>query len=204
MPILFVIAGPNGSGKSTLTRSGQFGPVPVIDPDAIARDLPPGAAQPVTAGREALRRRRAWLEAGAGFAVETTLAGGSALDLMRRARAAGFEVELHYVRTASARQSLDRVRQRVARGGHDVPEADLRRRFARSEANLPLAMRLADRCWLYDNSGVEVRPRIVATLSRAAVVLDPAAPGWARSAVLAWPLTPAPGAGARPGGGPSI
>lgn len=186
IPVLFVIAGPNGSGKSTLTRSGQFGPVPVIDPDAIAKGLLSDVAQPIAAGREALRRRRAWLEAGTGFAVEMTLAGGSTLDLMRRARTANFEVELHYVRTASARQSLDRVRQRVARGGHDVPEADLRRRFVRSKANLPLAMNLADRCWLYDNSGVEVRPRIVATLSQAAAILDPAAPDWARRASLAW------------------
>lgn len=203
MPILFVIAGPNGSGKSTLTRSGVLGPAPVIDPDAIARNLPAGAAPQVAAGRAALGRQRALLEAGATFAVETTLAGRMALELMRQARGKGFDVELHYVRAASANQSLDRVRQRVARGGHDVPEADLRRRFVRSEANLPEAMALASRCWLYDNGVMGMEPRIVAALMPSRVVLDPAAPDWARRAAQAWPSPPAPKSAARPGGGPS-
>ena len=95
MLFLFVVAGPAGSGKLSLTRSGRSAPVPVSDPDAIARGLPLGTAQPIAAGRAALRRQRALLEAGTSFAVETTLAGRSTLDLMRLGRAGGLAVELH-------------------------------------------------------------------------------------------------------------
>ena len=62
MPTLFVVAGPNGCGKSTLTRTKWFTGVEVIDPDAIARSMAPGA--PAQVAREALRQRRAALHAG--------------------------------------------------------------------------------------------------------------------------------------------
>ena len=95
MLLLFVVAGLNGSGRFSLTRSGRFAPVPVSDPDAIARGPPLGTAQPIAAGREALRRQRAMLEAGTSFAVETTLAGRSTLNLMRLGRAGGLAAEPH-------------------------------------------------------------------------------------------------------------
>jgi len=62
VPVLHVIAGPNGCGKSTLTRTSKFLSTDVIDPDAIARDM--NGSNPVTAGREALRRRISAVDAG--------------------------------------------------------------------------------------------------------------------------------------------
>lgn len=122
MPTIFVVAGPNGCGKSTLTRTTRFVGSEVIDPDAIASRLSPGAPERAThsAGREAVRLRRALIRAGRTFVVESTIAGHGTLRLMEAAREAGYRVELHYVAVGTPEQALDRIRNRVALGGHDA------------------------------------------------------------------------------------
>ena len=134
--------------------------VEVIDPDAIARDMATGS--PGQAGREAVRQRRAAVGAGRPLVVETTLAGHGVLRLMAVARRAGYRIELHYVSVDSPEQALTRIRTRVAQGGHDVPEADVRRRFARSLAHLPAAIERSDEARLYDNADQEHPHREVA------------------------------------------
>ena len=181
MPILLVVTGPNGCGKSTLTRTNWFGDVDIIDPDAIARDMI--ADSPGQAAREALRRRRAARGAGRTHVVETTLAGSGSLRHMDAARRAGFRVVLHYVSVASPEQALDRIRNRVALGGHDIPEVDARRRFARSHANLPAAIARADEAMLYDNSDPDRPHREVAILRDGAWWVAGVVPGWAAMAL---------------------
>ena len=124
--------------------------VDVIDPDAIRQDDATGSA--AQAAREALRRRQVALGAGRTHLVETTLAGSGMLRHMEAARRQGYRIVLHYLSVRTPRQALDRIRNRVALGGHDVPEADVRRRFARSHGNLAAAMALADGIVLYDNT----------------------------------------------------
>ncbi len=84
--------------------------------------------------------------------VETTLSGNTYLKMMSRAKAAGYRVQLLYVGTENVDINLQRVRQRVRKGGHDVPEEDQRRRYPRSLANLERALALADEAILFDNS----------------------------------------------------
>ncbi len=103
---------------------------------------------------------------------------------MRNAREAGYRVELHYVRLQSAEVSLRRIHCRVLDGGHDVPEADVRRRFARSLANLPQAMALADETRFYSNDDVMDPCREVA------VFPDGPPPRWVAEACLAALLSP--------------
>lgn len=181
IPTLYIVAGPNGSGKSTLTRTTWFTGVEVVDPDAIARDATAGNSG--QAAREALRRRRAALAAGRSLVVETTLSGSGVLRLMDAARGAGYRNALHFVCVDGPDQALDRIRNRVAFGGHDVPESDVRRRFARSLANLPAAIARADQACLYDNSDSDLPHREVAILGadRRWVARD--APEWAAAAV---------------------
>ncbi len=181
MPTLHVVAGPNGCGKSTLTRTSGFIGVEIIDPDAIARDEASGS--PAHAGREALRRRQAALAAGRSHLLETTLAGSGILRHMAAARQEGWRIILHYVSVASQDQALDRIRNRVALGGHDIPEADARRRFERSHANLPIAMILADLTLLYDNSGSDQPHREVAILGDGTLWAADVVPGWAAAAL---------------------
>ncbi|MDE0253819.1 MAG: hypothetical protein OYG32_03400, partial [Rhodospirillaceae bacterium] len=181
MPNLLVVSGPNGCGKSTLTRTTWFGDVDIIDPDAIARSIASG--DPLQAGREALRRRRDALAAGRSHLVETTLAGSGIFRHMTAARQEGYRIVLHYVSVASPDRALDRIRNRVALGGHDIPEADARRRFARSHANLPAAIARADEVLLYDNTDPDRPHREVAILKDGAWWVAEAVPGWAAEAL---------------------
>ncbi len=178
-PLLIVVAGPNGSGKSTLTASGLAGDAPVIDPDAIARSMNPDnpAAAAVSAGKEALSQQQDAIENKQTFAVETTLSGNGPLRLMEQAQEAGYEVQLHYVRVGTPEANIDRISQRVADGGHFVPDEDVARRYERSMENLPTAISLSDSSTLYDNSGEVAEP--VAELSRESFQFFENAPRWA-------------------------
>ncbi len=154
-PTLTIIAGPNGSGKSTFTRATiEALKVPVIDPDEDARLFQP--ASPETAaiqgGKEAIKRARTYLAENESFAVETTLSGHTYLRMMVDAKRRGWQVNLIYIGVDNVLVSIQRVAQRVARGGHDVPEEDIRRRYTRSLNNLILALQHADRVSIFDNS----------------------------------------------------
>ena len=181
MPTLHVVAGPNGCGKSTLTRTTWFRGVEVVDPDMLTRDMTAG--YPAWAAREALQRRQAALAAGRTLALETTLAGAGVLRFMEVARQAGHWIVLHFISVNSAEQALLRIRNRVALGGHDVPEADVRRRFARSHANLPVAIMRADEAVLYDNTDPAVPHREVALLREGAWWSGERLPIWAAAAI---------------------
>jgi predicted ABC-type ATPase len=157
VPALTVIAGPNGSGKSTLTSSILFeGSENLIDPDAIARRLDP--KQPVRAAipaaREAVLRCRALLADKRSFSVETTLAGHGAITILREAKGARYRTYLVYVALGDPELHIERVRLRVSQGGHDIPDADIRRRYFRSLNRAPEALQLADEAVVLDNAGL--------------------------------------------------
>jgi len=164
-PILTIVAGPNGAGKSSLTASGVFQGRPVVDPDAIAKALNPDdpSAAATRAGKRALDLRKEYLTKGQSFVVETTLSGNSALALLDEAKAHGFKTELRFIGLSDVELSKSRVAGRVVAGGHDVPTADIERRFTRSLENLPDAISKADIAELYDNSGKHSR-ELVANL----------------------------------------
>ena len=189
MPTLVVVAGPNGCGKSTLTRMSGFNEFDIIDPDAIARGIISGNL--AHAAREALRRRQAALGAGRAHLVETTLAGSGIFRHMAAARRAGYRIILHFVSVGSPDRALDRIRNRVALGGHDVPEVDVRRRFVRSHANLPAAIARADLALLYDNTDLNEPHREVAILGDEAWWIAETVPDWAVAA-LAHTMSPHP------------
>jgi predicted ABC-type ATPase len=176
---LTVIAGPNGSGKSTLTRSVHFeGSSRLLDPDAIARRLNPSdpSAAAITAGREALRRTAAYLNRAVSFVVETTLSSRNRVDLIREAKSRGYRVHFVFIGLDSPERCIARIRNRAARGGHSVPDADVRRRYARSVAHAAQALQLAEIAKFYDNSGDRARLVLVA-----------------HSGVVVWQAKPLPG-----------
>ena len=142
------------------------------------------AGDPGQAAREALRRRQDALSARRTHLVETTLAGSGIFRHMKAARRAGFQIVLHYVSVDSPDQALDRIRNRVALGGHDIPEADVRRRFARSHANLPAAMAHTDMALLYDNTDSDWPHREVAILKDGVWWVARSVPGWADAVLL--------------------
>ena len=148
-PQLWVIAGPNGAGKSTLVKRHIIGKIEVVNPDDIAREQ---GISNRKAGELALLQRTENLKNGRTFAVETTLTGMGEIKLMQFAAAAGYKINLIYVGVKDVGMSAARVNQRVSLGGHNVPIDDIFRRYERSVTNLPKAMAVADRVWIFDNS----------------------------------------------------
>jgi predicted ABC-type ATPase len=103
------------------------------------------------------------------------------LQMMLDARSTGFEIVLIYIGTESVEINLGRIADRVLAGGHDVPEADVRRRYARSLKNLPIAISRADHAIIFDNSSEQgYQPIGVITDGRPEWLLEKL-PTWALS-----------------------
>ncbi len=141
MPSLYIIAGPNGAGKTTFIK--RFAPrhlalLDFLNADEMARGLSPLAPEraQIEAGRLMLARVRQFIAAGKSFAMETTLSGRTYRLLLKQAKDAGFATHLDFLVLPSVEDSIRRVANRVIQGGHNVPEADLRRRFRLGLQNL--------------------------------------------------------------------
>ncbi|MDR0579185.1 MAG: zeta toxin family protein [Campylobacteraceae bacterium] len=148
-PQLVVIAGPNGAGKSTLTEHFIFKKIHIINPDVIAQEQ---SLSVLEAGRIALEQRKEMFKNAQSFAIETTLTGNGEIRLMQEAKEQGYKVNLAYVGINNAFLSNKRVKERVIKGGHNVPSEDILRRYDRSINNLPKALEIADRAYVFDNS----------------------------------------------------
>jgi predicted ABC-type ATPase len=155
---VIVIAGPNGAGKTTFAE--QFLPneaaCPVfVNADLIARGLNPfdPDAAKVKAGRLMLELLDGYARDERNFAFETTLSGTAYLRKIEAWRAAGYFVELIFIRLVDADLAVARVRQRVLEGGHGIPEATIRRRFAMGLRNFETQYKFTVDAWaLYDGS----------------------------------------------------
>lgn len=155
---IIIIAGPNGAGKTTFANAflGSTEGLAYINADEIARELTDAALTPgqrdVRAGRLMLRRIEAHVQARAEFVFETTLASLTYAARIPAWRALGYFVTLAYLRLPSVEASIARVRRRVAAGGHDIPEAIIRRRFARSLECLETRYKsIIDEWYIYDS-----------------------------------------------------
>lgn len=202
MACIWVLAGTNGGGKSSvggalLRESGGD----YFNPDEVARRL--RAERPALTRVEA--NAAAWA-AGVGlletairerrdYFFETTLAGSTLTGLLGRALDQGLEVRIWYVGLASPELHLERIAARVAAGGHDIPEADVRRRYDASRRNLIRLIPRLTELRMLDNSaeadpeaGRVPRPVELLHLRDGEVVAlaDPAGmPEWAKPIVAA-------------------
>ncbi len=159
-PRCIVVAGPNGAGKTTFAR--EFLPkdtdvIHFVNADLIASGL--SALKPeiaaVTAGRVFLAELDRLARGQTSFAFETTLSGRVYASRLRKWKAAGYRIEIAYLKIDSPELALKRIAARVRQGGHDVPKGEVIRRFSRSWINFVRVYRpLADAWWVYDNSGV--------------------------------------------------
>lgn len=155
-PHLWLLVGPNGTGKSTYYRR-RVRPIfdaPFVNADLIARDRWPDdpEAHAWEALREADAVRAALLDAGRSFVTETVFSHPSRVDLIRRARAAGYTIWMTFIHLGSSDLAVARVEQRVRAGGHAVPEERIRGRYERMPAKVLEALSLVDRLFVVDNS----------------------------------------------------
>ena len=165
-PELYVIAGSNGAGKTTFAR--EFLPYFAKCPEFVNADLIAGGLSPFSAATAALeagcimlKRIDELASQRRDFAFETTLAGRGYLSLFRELKRKGYRIHLLYLWLHNIELAVQRVRDRVRRGGHAVPEDDIRRRFNRGLKNLLAEYHpLLDAWTILDNSGS--LPRLVA------------------------------------------
>jgi predicted ABC-type ATPase len=162
-PQAVIIAGPNGSGKSTAATKLLPPEMTFVNADVIAQELTgkPGTAADINAGRILLDRVEALEARQMDFAFETTLATKMLANRVREWRRAGYQVHLVFMYLPSADLSVERVEQRVNAGGHHVPEATIRRRFAAGLRHFFHLYRPLVHTWrIYDNS--TIHPRLIA------------------------------------------
>lgn len=141
MPNLYIISGCNGAGKTTasytvlpeILNCEEF-----INADEIARGLSPFNPDKaaIEAGRIMLSRINDFLKKRVDFAFETTLASKSFLNTIKKASEKGYEVTLLFFWLDSVELAIERVKTRVAEGGHDIPEKVIKRRYFSGIKNL--------------------------------------------------------------------
>jgi predicted ABC-type ATPase len=194
-----MVAGPNGAGKTTLVRTlrqtgVEFGEY--ISPDDIARELPGSYDDRVRQAQViADRRREACIEAKRSFSFETVMSHPSKIDILARAKAAGFYVQLFFMGIDDPQTNIERVQLRVTQGGHDVPIDKIVPRWKRAMALLHEAIKIADQSFLFDNSasGIDQGPKLILMGVRgadgdveASLKMD-SPPSWVRQYVLERP-----------------
>lgn len=140
-PSLYIIAGCNGAGKTTASNTilpEILNCLEFVNADNIAQGLSPFNVDKVAfeAGRIMLMRIDELLRQNVDFAVETTLSSKSYVTIVKHAKAKGYIVRLIYIWLESAEIALDRVADRVGKGGHHIPEEIVRRRYDRGLRNL--------------------------------------------------------------------
>ena len=162
-PNLYIIAGPNGAGKTTASYTllpEMLNCINFVNADEIARGLSPFSpgTVDVQAARIMIQRTDELLKEGADFAIETTLATRSYVQLVRRAHDRGYKVHLLFFCLESPEQAVQRVAQRVKEGGHNVPEDVIRRRFRLGIANLVnLFIPICDSVLVFNNTNTPAR-----------------------------------------------
>jgi len=135
---LIIIAGANGSGKTTFA-------IPYVEEleydflnaDEIAKKLSSqGFDNPlIKAGRIFFTKLSEYIEQENSFVVETTLSGNYVKKIAKKAKLKGYKVQVIYIFLESEELCVERVKARVIKGGHNVPEEDIKRRYFRSKEN---------------------------------------------------------------------
>jgi len=151
MKIFTIIAGVNGAGKSSFTGVAEvtlddFGVR--IDPDKIAAELNLGALQ---GGKVVIKMINDCFEQGLNFTQETTLSGKKTKRTIQRAREMGYHIRLFYIGLNDYDDHTYRIKNRVARGGHHIPNDVVQRRYAQRFKSLMEILPLCDEVVLYDN-----------------------------------------------------
>jgi predicted ABC-type ATPase len=155
---LFIISGCNGAGKTTasytvlpeILNCREF-----VNADEIARGLSPfnPSSMAIEAGKLMLQRIEDLLQRNKTFSIETTLSTRSYGILVKRAQKQGYRVCLLFFWLNSPELAMKRVAERVSKGGHDIPEGTIKRRYTAGINNLfKLFMPIVDYWAIFDNS----------------------------------------------------
>ena len=150
MKLYTIIGGVNGCGKSSLTgalKAERSDLGIIIDVDKLNAQL--GGV--LEGGKAAIRKIDECLEMGVSFTQETTLSGARTERTIRRAKDLGYTIRLYYIGLDTVVESLGRIRNRVAKGGHNIPREDVERRFSTRFAGVLRVLPYCDEARFFDN-----------------------------------------------------
>ena len=151
-PLALFLAGTNGSGKSSLRGTLNFNTkLVIIDPDKITKE---NGGNNTLGGRKVIELFRECINSKKSFVIETTLSGKSVLNRLKEAKNAGFKIKMVYVGLDSVDLNIQRVANRVAKGGHNIPTEAIIKRYNSSRENLIQCINLLDKLEIYDNTHI--------------------------------------------------
>jgi len=176
-----IIGGVNGVGKSSLSGSlkHQYRDLgTIIDVDLLTAKLGVG---PIQGGKRAIELIHDCLQKGICFTQETTLSGTQVEHTARAARERHYRIRMFYVGLDTVEECLKRIRNRIEKGGHDIPAPTVERRFAKREDALLRVLPYCDEAFLFDNENGFV---LVAEFRNGEIVpLTEKRPLWLRSLI---------------------
>ncbi len=145
-----IIGGVNGAGKSSLSGvlKTQKNLGYIIDVDKIAKTK---KCSSIEAGKIAVSKISDYLDKGISFTQETTLSGSKTLDTVRKAKDNGYYIRLFYVGLDTVEESIKRIENRVAKGGHNIDTDDVVRRFDNRFDSLAKILPYCDEVSFFDN-----------------------------------------------------
>lgn len=151
MRIYTIIGGVNGVGKSSFNgilkeQSTDLGTI--IDAEKITAKL---GGDSLAGEQVAVAKIRECLDRGISFTQETTLSGRKTEATAKEAKENGYYVRLFYVALDTAEESMLRIQNRVRRGGHNIQDDDVIRRFAGRWEAVKKVLPFCDEAEFYDN-----------------------------------------------------
>ncbi|WP_315109969.1 zeta toxin family protein [Clostridium intestinale] len=152
-----IFAGVNGAGKTSIYKSIYYeenkDEKRINTDEMVARvgSWKDNNLQ-IQCAREAVKLIKQYISQGISFNQETTFSGKSIIKNIKEAKSRGFYIVMNYVGVESPKIATERVRLRVSKGGHGIPDDTIERRYYDSLSNLNLAIELCDEINIYDNS----------------------------------------------------
>lgn len=178
-----IFAGVNGAGKTSIYKSIYYNEnkdEKRINTDEMVARI--GSWQDnnlqVKCAREAVKLIKEYINEGVSFNQETTLAGRSIIKNIEFAKEKGFYITMNYIGVESVDIAKERVKIRVSKGGHGIPDEAVERRYVDSLLNLKKVYSICDKINIYDNSEMF---KLIAIIDLGKVIWkDKSMPQWAR------------------------
>ncbi len=151
MKIYNIIGGVNGCGKTSLTgvlKTLKYDLGTIIDTDKLAKE----AGSNMSGARIAIKKINEYMDNGYTFTQETTLSGVKTLKTIKKAKENDYLINLYYIGLDEVEESLSRIDNRVKKGGHDIPEADVRKRYSKRFVDLIKILKYCDTAIFFDNN----------------------------------------------------
>ena len=191
-PIYLIFAGCNGCGKSTLYNSAysDSSDFPRVNSDEALKAFNGNwrlGSDRMKADRITVKQVREYFSQKISFCQETTLCGKSIIQNISLARNEGYDINLYYVGVESAELAKERIKNRVANGGHGIPDKDVDRRYLETVQKMKAIWPMCDKVFFFDNTVNFIH--IAYYQDGDFVQLVPELPNWMNEIVACYPVS---------------